>query len=62
MSNLRPTSKVGAAAAAGAGVTALILFAEWFGAPPAPAGLEGALVTLAAFVAGWLKTERSNDG
>lgn len=60
MSNLRPTSKVGAATAAGAAVTALVLIAEWLGAPPAPAGLEGALVTLAAFVVGWLKVERSS--
>lgn len=58
---MKPTSKVTAATAAGAGVTALLLGAQWlFNLPPYPAGLEGALVTLAAFAAGWIKTERAN--
>lgn len=60
MSNKIPTSKVTAAMAAGAAVTALLTGAQWlFGLPPYPVGLEGALVTLAAFGAGYIKKERA---
>lgn len=53
----KPTRKVGAAAIGGAAATVIVGVAVWLGAPQPPAGLEGAIATLAALAAGYFTNE-----
>lgn len=50
-----PTAKVQAAGAAGAAATLVVFIAAQFGLE-IPTGVEGAIATLLAFAAGWLKS------